>query len=79
MTNTPEESANAENDQQPQAIGAVDRLRMLPVTAPFGLRAAALAGLVLTAGAAAAGAAGVFDDPASAVAVFPICSIEDPH
>ncbi len=43
---------------------AVGALKLLPAVT-FGLRAAALAGLVLPAGAAAAGLSGVFDSPAA--------------
>ncbi|ALG09569.1 hypothetical protein [Kibdelosporangium phytohabitans] len=72
MSNTPEETAKAD-DEQPQAIGPVERLKLLPMTTPFGLRAAVLAGLVLSAGAATAG---VFDDPSGGVSpICPICSM----
>lgn len=80
MSNTHEsvsESDNSENTQQAPATGPIDRLKLLPMTTPFGLRAAALAGLVLSAGAAASGMAGVFEDPGSVVATTPVCSVKE--
>ncbi|WP_436498562.1 hypothetical protein [Actinokineospora sp. HUAS TT18] len=56
--------------------------RLLPAVT-FGVRAAALAGLVITAGAASAGAlAGAFDDPAALSGIWPTsttCCPEDPE
>jgi hypothetical protein len=50
-------------------------LRLLPAVT-FGLRTAALAGMVVSAGAAAFGLAGVFDDPTN-VAFTTCCGIEN--
>ncbi|CAM3845229.1 hypothetical protein KIPE111705_27685 [Kibdelosporangium persicum] len=76
MSTTPEELAESgDPEDQPQAVGPMDRLKLLPMTTPFGLRAAVLAGLVISAGVAASGGAGVFEDPAAAVATTPICSV----
>ncbi|SES42364.1 hypothetical protein [Actinokineospora terrae] len=47
--------------------GRAGAWRVMPAVA-FGVRAAALAGLVITAGAASAVAFGALDDPAAAVA-----------
>jgi hypothetical protein len=51
-------------------------LRLMPAVT-FGLRTAALAGMVVSAGAVAFGLAGVFDD-ASNVAFTTCCGIESP-
>jgi hypothetical protein len=66
---------NHEDIEPAAGLGPIDRLKLLPVTMPFGLQAAALAGLAIAAGAAAAGVTGIFDDPAGAVAFpGPVCS-----
>lgn len=53
----------------------VTLMRMMP-TVTFGLQAAALAGLAVSAGAVAAGLSGLFDDDTLAV-TFTTCSMHD--
>ncbi|ONI86938.1 hypothetical protein ALI144C_09805 [Actinosynnema sp. ALI-1.44] len=69
------EPGNAEGIGQ-SPLGTVDRFELLPMTSPFGLRAAALAGLVVTAGLAVAGTA---EQPGGGIApTLPVCSRRDP-